>query len=217
VSEVWDEQTNEQPYIAASYSHSLGQLWAIDTSGGQSTVELGWTEAPGQYPDVEVHLFVAMEDGGEYREGGYIGLSSIPWVQTSSTAFPNMIISHTDHIHFYAIKESGGNWWIWYEGQYLGYIPHTAWVHHFPKPHLLEWGGEVATPEEYTCTDMGNGHYGNESVSAAVTYTFWVNSFYAEPSELEGFASDFSQYNPQQWYPTKGLPYEFHYGGPGWC
>jgi hypothetical protein len=219
VSEVWDEQTNQQPYIRASGSHSLGQLWADDeyASGQYSTVEEGWTEAPGQYPDVQPHLFVAMSDCNYYREGGYIGLSGIPWVQNSSTAYPNMVVTHDDHEHFYVAKLQGNNWWFYYDGQWLGYIPHSAWTCHFPSPNVINWGGEVETPEEITCTDMGNGLAGTQQNSATVGYTYWVNNLYAQPGYFEAaYFSDIAQYNAGLWYPSKE-PYSLHYGGPGWC
>jgi hypothetical protein len=55
---IFDEQGNLQPYVQSGYTHSLGQLWGIDTTppNGISTVEEGWIEAPGQYPDIHTHL-----------------------------------------------------------------------------------------------------------------------------------------------------------------
>jgi len=223
VNDIWDEQENEQPYVAAAYSHSLSQLWGADeySRGNYSTIEMGWTEAPGQYPDVETHLFVAMSDCDAYEGNppGYVGNGTIPWVQVSSTAYPNMDISHSGK-HFYEVKLKEGNWWANYDGNWLGYIPHSAWSCVFPRPNYLEWGGEVATPEEVTCTDMGNGHTGTESSAAKVFYTYWVNEHFGKPGFFSGaYFSDISKYNAGSWYPSleSGESDSFRYGGPGWC
>ncbi|HEX4438147.1 MAG TPA: neprosin family prolyl endopeptidase [Solirubrobacteraceae bacterium] len=212
------EQTNQQPNVWVAGSHSLGQLWAIDETGS-STIETGWTEAPGQYSDVEPHLFVAREDGGSYApESGYIGGAGIPWVQVSETKFPNMVVTHDDRVHSYAVEERSGNWWVWYDGAWIGYIPHSAWPRHFPAVNLIEDGGEVATPEQTTCTDMGNSLFGTQANSATVTYGWWLTTSYGKAVHFEGHkTADETQYNVGQWLPNHNEPFGFHYGGPGWC
>lgn len=239
VLSFWVTQTNQQPNVWTAGSHSLGQLWAIDTTGGQSTIEEGWTEAPGQYPDVLPHLFVAMSDAGVYPcavaanysqcASGYIGLGSctngagqpvpcIPWVQVSTRRYPNMVVTHDDTTHSYAVDEGGGHidWWIWYDGEWIGYIPNSAWTRHYPVVNLIEAGGEVATPlSEYsTCTDMGNGLYGTQPNSATVTSTQYSTSNAWHTPSLSGYSSDSAQYNDGYLAPGGST---FHYGGPGWC
>jgi hypothetical protein len=158
-----------------------------------------------------------MSDCNVYPEGGYVGLSSIPWVQTSTTVFPNMIITHDDRVHLYAIELQNNNWWFYYDGQWVGYIPHSAWTCVFPHPNDVQFGGEVETPELTTCTDMGNGLLGTQANSATIAYTYWVNEYWARPAELEyAIITDPGQYNAGQWVPSKNA-YSFHYGGPGWC
>jgi hypothetical protein len=219
--ELYEEQTNQQPYVAVSNSHSIGQMWLSDESDigpkGPSTIEMGWIEAPGQYPDVETHLFLAMSDLGNYKEGGYIGLSTIPWVQVSGSVYPNMIITHDDRVHGYAIEERSGNWWYYYDGTWIGYVPHSAWKKHFPNVNEIEVGGEVFTPEFSTCTDMGNGLYGTQANSAGVVFTWWLNHSLGKIAEFsEANMTDVKQYTDGQWSPATNAD-SFHYGGPGWC
>jgi hypothetical protein len=213
---MYEEQTNQQPNVWTAGSHSLGQLWAIDMKG-KSTVEEGWTEAPGQYPDVEPHLFVARKDAGEYTNTGYAGAGGVSWIQVSESEYPNMVVTHDDRVHSYAVEERGGNWWVWYDGAWIGYLPHSAWVKHFPSVSEIRAGGEVETPEESTCTDMGNGLYGTQANSATVVFTWWENASVAEDASFEGFATADPVYNIGQWLPSHTEPYGFHYGGPGWC
>ncbi len=156
-----------------------------EANGNRSTVETGWIEAPlTPYNDVSPHLFMAMSDCGVYKNGGYVGISGIPWVQTSSSVYPNQVVTHDDRVHEYAVwRDSSNNWHFYYDGQWVGYIPHSAWTCRFPKNvNLLNFGGEVATPEYETCTDMGNGTSGPNA--ADHEYTFWINEYFAEPGEL---------------------------------
>lgn len=226
---MWDDQTNQDPAVyfhEKSGSHSLGQLWAINEANGtDSTVETGWIEAPlTPYPDVAPHLFVAMSDCGVYPgAGGYVGIpgSTVPWVQTSTTVYPNMILTHDDRVHEYAVmRDASNNWHVWYDGQWAGYIKHEAWTCRFPKNvNLIQFGGEVATPEsEYeTCDDMGNGTSGPSA--ADHEYTYWINEFYAEPgnfSPSKTIQSD-PQYVQGYFHGESGLLWGFRYGGTGWC
>jgi hypothetical protein len=213
-------QTNQQPNVYVTGSHSIGQLWDADyrtPNGEPSTAETGWIEAPGQYPDVDTHLFAAMSDCGVYPGGGgYVGLNGISWVQESSTVVPNMGVG-VNSVHVYAVEVYDSNMWFDYDGNWYGYIPEGAWGCHFPLGQEIQFGGEVATPELDTCTDMGNGLLGTQTNSATVVESSYSNSGYSGRTTLTtGFMSDPAEYNLGQWVPSKGA-YSFHYGGPGWC
>lgn len=213
------KQTNQQPNVYVTYSHSIGQLWDVDSrtpNGEPSTAETGWIEAPGQYPDVDTHLFAAMSDCGVYPDGGYVGLSGISWVQESSMVVPNMVLA-VNSVHVYAVELYEGNMWFDYDGNWYGYIPGGAWGCRIPLGQDIQFGGEVETPELETCTDMGNGLLGTQAESATVVESSYSNAGYSGRTTLtEGFMSDPLEYNLGQWVPSKGA-YSFHYGGPGWC
>jgi hypothetical protein len=226
VSQVWDYQTNQDPNVFFHNqpgSHSLSQLWAINSEdGNDSTVEEGWTEAPlTPYNDVSPHLFVARADCGVYSDGGYVGISgsTIPWVQTSSTVYPNMVVTHDDYTHSYAVwRDSSNNWHFYYDGEWFGYIPSYAWSCRFPtNVNDVQFGGEVATPEYETCTDMGNGTSGPNA--ADHEYTYWVNNSNGEPGNFidnHVIQSD-PEYIQGEWQGGDGFVWGFRYGGTGWC
>ena len=224
VNGLWIRQSNEQPYIDYTHgvtgAHSLAQLWAIQNASSScfSDVETGWTESDGQYNDVQPHLFMYAFDCGVGL--GYVGQSSIPWVQSSKVVYPNAVLTHNDTWHTYGVHLYGSNWWFYYDGQWVGYIPSRAWTRSFPASVWTgEAGGEVATPEYSTCTDMGwNGRYGSDPEAAMfleVWYEGNLGGGYSKYDSLSSYNSD-PEYTTGNWY--QGLPgWQFRYGGPGWC
>jgi hypothetical protein len=222
VNGLWAIQTNEQPYIPYNEStagaHSLAQLWAVreTQSGCWSTAETGWRETA-TYGDVYPHLFVAAFDCGVFR--GYAG-KGLPWVQSSGVVFPGSVLSHNDAFHVYGARMDGNNWWIYYDGQWVGYIPHSVWTSLFPSVLTeTEVGGEVATPSYATCADMGYAGLFGTNGGAAMFSDVWYEYDYntkASSSYMAKWASDPSYYVTGHW--DAGYPgSEFRYGGPGWC
>jgi hypothetical protein len=131
-----------------------------------------------------------------------------------------MKLSYDDTWHTYGTEIYNNAWWIYYDGEWVGYLPVSDWTR-FPLQWLnrLEAGGEVASPEseEWTCTDMGhNGEYGTQSLAAEFQKVWYLaNGSYADDS-LSGFNSDPSNYDLGNWYEGDPGP-RFRYGGPGWC
>ena len=147
VNSLFAVQTNEQPYIPTGEnelgSHSSAQIWAIRDSGRgcRSTAETGWSESLGQFKDVSPHLFVySMDCGGNgvYSSNEYGGFY---WVQSSAVTFPNQALTHNDAFHVYGARMTGNNWWIYYDGQWVGYIPHSRWTYLFPNADQRSSGG----------------------------------------------------------------------------
>ena len=225
VNGLFVSQTNEQPYIDpyenVMGAHSLGQLWAINEknegSGCFSTAETGWSESVGQFGDPEPHLFIYAFDCGAGL--GYAG-AGLPWVQSSPVVFPNAVVSHNDYFHVYGARMDGNNWWIYYDGHWVGYIPHWAWSYHFPWViKEAQAGGEVATPNWYTCSDMGyQGRFGGDPWAAMFNNVWYEynNNTQQSAASLWSWSSDPSIYATGNWY--SGMPgRQFRYGGPGFC
>ncbi len=222
---VW--QTNEQPYIPNGESelgsHSSGQLWAIRRGGGGcfSTAETGWSESLGQFGDTKPHLFVFVIDCGVgigYPNNEYGGWN---WVQSSPYTFPNQALTHNDTFHIYGARMDGNNWWIYYDGQWVGYIPHSTWSYLFPNViDEIDAGGEVMTVNQSTCADMGYaGLYGGNPWAAMfgnVWYEYNYNTQSAN-ANLFTWANDPSYYANGNWSNPPNQGYAFRYGGPGWC
>ncbi len=219
VDGLWVLQQNAQPHVdAANEAHSIGQLWAIENHGPScmSDVEIGWTVSSGQYGDAEPHLFIYAWDCGVGL--GYVGQSSIPWVQYSTTIAPNATLPHDSKLHAYGVKLYEGNWWFYYDGQWLGYIPPSAWTRSFPSTiEEGEVGGEVAAPEYEPCTPMGSGgRYGTDRRAALVADVWYQRAGIKTAAKLRSYASDPTRYKTGLWRP--GRPgSRFRYGGPGWC
>jgi hypothetical protein len=144
----------------------------------------------------------------------------MPWVQSSSVVFPNSVLTHNDTFHVYGARMDGNNWWIYYDGQWVGYVPHSAWVELFPSVLTeIQAGGEVATPNLISCADMGYAGLFGTNGSAAMFSDVWYEYNYNKESSsayMTKYASDPSYYSTGHW--DAGHPgSEFRYGGPGWC
>jgi hypothetical protein len=220
-------QTNEQPYIPTGEnelgSHSSAQIWAIKDNGGGciSTAETGWSESLGQFKDVSPHLFVYSLDcggSGVYSSNEFGGFY---WVQSSAVTFPNQVLTHNDAFHVYGARMTGNNWWIYYDGQWVGYIPHSRWSYQFPNVITeAQAGGEVMTVNNLTCADMGyNALFGGNPEAAMfsnVWYEYNYNTLSAN-TDLYSYSSDPSNYATGNWAYPPNHGYAFRYGGPGWC
>jgi hypothetical protein len=227
VNSLFVVQTNEQPYIPTGEnelgSHSSGQLWAIKQGGGGcvSTAETGWSESLGQFKDVKPHLFVfSLDCGGNglYSSNEYGGFN---WVQSSAVTFPNQALTNNDTFHVYGARMTGNNWWIYYDGQWVGYIPHSRWSYMYPNVITqAQAGGEVMTVNHSTCADMGYaGLYGGNP-GAAMFSNVWYEYNYNTQSanaDLSSYSNDPSYYATGNWAYPPNHGYAFRYGGPGWC
>jgi hypothetical protein len=216
ITQLFAAQTNHEPWFnfnTSYYGHSLGQIWALDYSNpaGFSDVETGWSESLGQFGNYSPHLFVYHFDQG-------VGMGYAPnggWVQYSSFIYPNMPLTHGDGYHWYGVANHDNNWWISYDGNWVGYYPPSA----FPRylPHYLttvEAGGEVATQEYNTCSDMGNKYPGTSPSAAKFEEVYWTNSSgYPNYATLTPYNSDPNNYTTGNWYGG----FQFRYGGGGWC
>ena len=222
VTALWAYQTNEAPYVEYSgkdSGHSLGQIWALRDIGGGcfSSAETGWRVDPADYGDPFPHLFMFAFDCGAPLGYAYKGL---PWQQSSGVVFPGMAVSHNDVFHVYGARLDGNNWWFYYDGHWVGYIPNSAWKTMFPWFATITYaGGEVATIQHNTCTDMGYGGLFGTHPWAAMFSDVWYeyeNNKKASSSYMTAYHSDPWNYSVGNW--SAGHPgSEFRYGGPGWC
>ena len=222
VDGLWASQTNEQPYVVYPESlrgaRSTAQLWAIGYDGPScwSTLETGWSESAGIYGDTEPHLFVFAFDCGEAI--GYAG-GALPWVQVSPVAYPNMVLSHNDRFHLYGTRLVGGDWWVYYGGEWLGYVPGEAWTSYFPSSiDEAQAGGEVATPNRRTCTDMGYAGLPRQRPGRGDLRRRLVRARRRDEdsgSESVRLGERATPPSTGNWKRRPGP--RFRYGGPGWC
>jgi Neprosin len=107
-----------------------------------------------------------------------------------------------------------GNWWAWFDDQWLGYFPGTEWSNAYTKASLVQWFGEVATSNGVPpMFQMGDGILPPSVRSASmdnlcvVDATAWVCSLRDGQSLLATIPN---------YYDIKLTgPSETRYGGPG--
>lgn len=216
---LFASQTNEKPFVQWNTpDHSISQLWGVDYSpnGRYSTQELGWTVDQG-FGDREPHLFIFHFDDGVpmgYADGSGGG----GWVPYTNVIGPGSVVTHNDTYHTYGIQRSGSNWWFYYDGYWLGYIPRSAYPRYFNWGFSrIDAGGEVAANTPYTCTDMG----AYPAVSGTDPYSSawypWISrargdTGAGELASMSAYMSDPGQYQMSQFTGSS-----FRYGGGGWC
>ena len=107
------------------------------------------------------------------------------WQQWSRTYFPGMNLSAAVGREVYVgYVLWQGNWWAWFDNQWLGYFPGSVWSGTFTRTSVLQWFSELAshngTPP---LTDMGNGRHPTNAGAArmsalcdvaAADWTCWI-------------------------------------------
>lgn len=195
----------EFPAISsAAGTHSLFEIAVQGGSGNGNIVEIGWIVEPG---DKASRLFVFHWIG--WNPACYNGCG---WVQWNPSIVPGMNLptgsqSYMGWVYF------GGNWWAWYEDQWVGYFPGSEWRGDYTKSSLVQWFGEVYDSDPSPATDMGTGYLANDTRAAR----FWY------PCEVDA-AAWVCWINPNPslnqpsipWYTIQNIGgFALRYGGPG--
>jgi neprosin-like protein len=194
------EYTQHAPTIGSVDYHSLAEL-AAQSADGLDIVEIGWIVSN---TDPQPQLFVFHWIRGEptcYNGCGY--------VQLSSTRVPGMHVDVTDTPQSYAIQYSGGDWFVGYQGEWIGYFPGSEWNDEFTSIGLAQWFGEVAAGTALPCSQMGSGAFADQAGAASIS-NLLVEGAAAQslPGELTLPAA----------YSTAGMTAtSYFYGGPGLC
>ncbi len=83
------------------------------------------------------------------------------WVQYSSTYFPGQsLVALKGKQVYVGYVFYQGNWWAWFDNQWLGYYPGTEWNGEYTLANTIQWFGEVSTHNGVPPkTDMGNGSF----------------------------------------------------------
>jgi len=196
------------PYLSPSDHHTLAEI-AGQSGDGKQIVEVGWTVDRGLNGDSNPHLFVfswVNQVPNCYNGCGY--------VQYSSTLYPGMTVASNGSQHLYAIEYYAGNWWLYYDTQWIGYFPGSIWSNKgvtFTQVGLIQWFGEVSSGGGSN-TQMGNGIFGSNSGSASVNSAAVITTPSSSVSASATLnATDPSCYN-YGWITQR---YSFRYGGPG--
>jgi hypothetical protein len=134
--------------------HSLNEIAVQGGADNGNIVELGWLISTEQNVDADPHIFVFHWKG--WNQTCYNGCG---WRQYSNTYFPgqniSVLIGRQPYVGYVFYN---GNWWAWFDNQWLGYFPGSEWNNVYTKSALLQWFGEVASQNGVPPkTQMGDG------------------------------------------------------------
>jgi neprosin-like protein len=199
-NEISGEYTQHAPTIGTVDWHSLAEI-AAQSADGLDIVEIGWIVTD---TDPQPQLFVF-----HWIRGAPTCYNGCGYVQLSQTRVPGMHVDVTDTPQSYAIHYSGGDWYVGYQGEWIGYFPGSEWNGDFTSVGLAQWFGEVAAGTTLPCTQMGSGAFAAEPGAASIS-NLRVDGDAAEslPGELTLPAA----------YTTADMTdTSYNYGGPGRC
>lgn len=147
--------------------HSLNEIAVQGGAGNGNIVELGWLVSSDQNGDDDPHIFVF-----HWKNWNGTCYNGCGWQQYSSTYYPGQnikaLVGREPYIGYVFYK---GNWWAWFDDQWLGYFPGGEWNNTYTKSALLQWFGEVASQNGIPPkTQMGDGVF-NPTAKAARMFT----------------------------------------------
>jgi len=218
--------TQDKPYVLRQDDHSLAEMAVLspysDSNGNpvkqQQIIEIGWTvESATVAKDTNTHLFVFHWINRSLACSTSCGATcynACGYVQYSSTIYPGMTVAVTQVPQKYAIMHYEGNWWLWYQDQWIGYFPDSLWSSKgitFNKASVVQWFGEVAGGLH---TQMGNGIFGEQSVSASITDMHLIDTSLKE-SNASVTADGMGMTDPKCYNYGNLTGFSFNYGGPG--
>jgi hypothetical protein len=190
--------------------HSLDEIAVQGGTSNGNIVELGWNVSTAQYGNANPHLFVFHWIG--WAPTCY---DTCGWHQYSSTYAPGKdlgaLVGHDVYVGWVYYQ---GNWWSWFDNQWLGYFPGSEWPAGYTSSSVIQWFGEVSTlngtPPH---TDMGTGTLPPAAKAARnatlcdVDLSRWVCFYY----DQQGMTATFPAY-----YDIAHTGFgEVRYGGPG--
>jgi hypothetical protein len=104
-------------------------------------VELGWlvsTDTNNNSSDP--FIFVS-----QWKNGTWGCNNGCGWQQYSSKYYPGQNISLLKGHDVYAgYVFYRGNWWAWFDNEWLGYFPGSLWDNNFSRSTINQWFGEVS-------------------------------------------------------------------------
>jgi neprosin-like protein len=201
--------TVTKPAVSAGDYHSLAEI-AVSSSDSRQVVEVGWTVDRSLNGDSYPHLFVFhwVDDQPTcYNACGFVRYYN----QLGYYAGMRLPLSAVGVGEYFSIRHSGGNWWIAYNNQYIGYYPDSLWSGAFTKSGGMQWFGEVAASTAAPCTDMGNGAFA-ASATASRMYNAGLWGATVQPNLTARPATNAAYYTV-----VKSDSRSVRFGGPGAC
>jgi hypothetical protein len=190
--------------------HTLNEIAVQGGSGDGNIVELGWNVSSDQYSNANPHIFVF-----HWINWSPTCYDACGWQQYSATYFPgqdiNFLVGRDVYIGYVFYE---GNWWAWFDNQWLGYYPGSEWKDEYKRNSFLQWFGEVASNNGIPpLTDMGNGLFPSDENAAHmltlcdVSVSDWI-CWYRDQQSLGATVPSYYDISRFDFGATR-------YGGPG--
>ncbi|KAI1327108.1 hypothetical protein F5Y16DRAFT_372645 [Xylariaceae sp. FL0255] len=232
--DAYTEEGSDFSLLQTAIIHGSAQAAAGTVT---QTAEAGWINYPNQISPP--HLFSYYTTDGYASEGDNIGgwnTEYAGWVQTDSTIYPGIAFSplSTDGGSQYELEIgyylTGGNWWLWCDGKYIGYYPASLYSNGASNAaetlgtysNEINFYGEIYNSENAeTTTDMGSGEFPSAGFgkSAYIHNIVYIDgsSVYQDYNGAAGqVVSDTSRYNyAPTWSSGTSWGSYFYIGGPG--
>jgi hypothetical protein len=144
-----------KPKLVTGDFHTLAEI-AVQSADSSQIVEVGWNVDRVVNGDDDPHLFVFHWVDGKgtcYNACGYV-----PYTDAKPGDTVPYGLSKRFGIQFF-----GGNWWIAYDTDWIGYFPGDLWGGKYTRSGLQQFFGEVAAGSTTPCTQMGNGDDATDS------------------------------------------------------
>ncbi|XP_038711863.1 uncharacterized protein LOC120006061 [Tripterygium wilfordii] len=194
------------PHVQSPGEYTTAQIWMKAGPGASyESVEAGWMVHPQLYGDGRSRLFISWTVDA-YDKSGCFNLLCSGFVQTSSKFVLGAALEPTsswrtqyDYPIAMNLDPNTGNWWLLGQNEGIGYWPGTLFGYLKHSAIVVEWGGQVFSPNvlstPHTKTQMGSGdfasgHLGNAcyikgvriiDYSKSLKYPEWVGSTSDEP------------------------------------
>jgi hypothetical protein len=148
--------------LVYGFDHSLKEIAVQGGPNNGNIVELGWSVSTAQFGDPHPHLFV-------YHWVNWApSCYSCNWVQYSNTYYPGMDLSSmVGPLVYNGYVYYQGNWWAWFNDQWVGFFPGSLWSGQFQDSSQVQWFGEVASENGIPPrTQMGDGWFASVPAAA---------------------------------------------------
>jgi len=227
VLDLWDPTID----TAESEVFSLSQHWTVGTVGTVTqTAEVGWQKFPQKYGATKHSVFFIYYTTDSYNANtGCYNLDCAGFVQTSKSviiggSFPAYSKLGPPRVDYafttgYFAKTLGGNWWLAFNGNWIGYYPVKLYgsgrLAHYSN--LSEFGGETVGTTDWP--PMGSGKFGITQTAQAA-YQAQIE-YYTLTGVLHNAALTADNQAPKCYSTTNAKLYaapdliSFYFGGPG--
>jgi hypothetical protein len=188
--------------------HSLVELAVGSGLERSNAVEAGWRVSPPLQGDGLPRLFVH-----RWIDGGPCW-SDCGWREWSPRWAPGDALEMLEGKEVaLGIALFQGRWWVWFDGEWLGYFETKDWGGRLDEGATAQWFGEVFAPSAPVSGEMGNGRRGDDPDAARVEEicqilpSTWV---------CRRVTSAFPHTSDATRYPLRPAGEDgFRYGGPG--